>query len=331
MTPPGRWSAWALAEAFQLAHAADFVVATDLLDGTERPVPALASKADVDPGLLGALLELLASRTDLVTRGPDGFRKGPGLGPIEEATIDQYVGAYGPNASSLAEILASPDRGRDLVDRDRHATAFARAPGPGAVLLPDLLTRLELGNVLDLGCGTGELLVTLASGDSDFRGWGVDANPAMVALAEERLRLGGAGDDQVRFYVGDVRDPARCAPTGVLGDVATVVAASLVNEFFHPDAVTAVRWLGDLRQALPGRVLVVADYYGALGHMADPTPRRAVHDWIQLISGQGVPPPDLAGWEAVYVKAGCTLLHAVEDTDAGVFIHFVRLAQSDPS
>lgn len=325
MTPGARWSVAELVEAFHLAYAADFVVATGLLDGTERPAAVLAARAGVDPTLLAALLELLAGRTDLVARGPQGFKEGPGLGPVAAATIDQYVGAYGPNAAALGDVLAAPDRGRDLVDRDRHAMAFTRAPGPAAVLLPDLLARLGLGDVLDLGCGTGELLVTLAAGDPRFRGWGVDANPEMVRTAEERRRRCGVDDARVRFFVGDVREPAGWGPPDVLEGVRTVVAASLVNELFHPDASTAVRWLERWREALPGRVLVVVDYYGALGHTSDPPPARAVHDWIQLLSSQGVPPPDLDGWEAVYRAAGCSLLHAVEDGEAGVFIHFVRL------
>lgn len=324
--PAGRWSAWELAEAFHLAHAADFVVDIDLLDETERSAEELAATAGVDPRLLRGLLELLACRTDLVARGPRGFRKGSGLGVVEEAMLHQYVGAYGANAAALAGILASPGSGREATDRGRHAVAFARVPGPGAALLPDLLTKLDLGSVLDLGCGTGELLTRLAGGDDGFRGWGVDSNPAMLALAEERLRASSAAEGQVRFFVGDVTDLAGAVPADVVAEVATVVAASLLNEFFDPDSATAVRWLRSVSRVLPGRVLVVADYYGALGHVPDPPPRRAIHDWIQLISSQGVPPPDLPGWEAVYVAAGCALLHAVEDTDAGVFIHFVRLA-----
>ena len=327
--PAGRWSAWALAEAFHLAHAADFVLGVDLLDETERSVEDLAATAGVDPRLLRGLLDLLACRTDLVARGPGGFKKGTGLGIVEEAVLHQYVGAYGPNAASLADILASPSSGRGITDRHRHAVAFARVPGPGAALLPDLLTKLEIGRILDLGCGTGELLTSLACSDHAFRGWGVDSNPAMLTLAEERLRESPGAAGQVRFFIGDVTDLASTVPGDVLPEVATVVAASLLNEFFDPDTATAVRWLRSVSRVLPGRLLVVADYYGALGHVSDPPPRRALHDWIQLISSQGVPPPDLAGWEAVYVAADCTLLHAVEDTDAGVFIHFVRLAGSE--
>jgi SAM-dependent methyltransferase len=321
-----RWSAWSLAEAFHLAHAADFVVAIDLLDEEEHTADVLADKAAVDVGLLAPLLELLACRTDLVVRGKRGFKKGHGLRPVEQAVIDQYVGAYGPNAAALPELLAGSCRGRDLVDRDRHAVAFGRAPGPGSALLPGLLGQLGLGRVLDLGCGTGELLVDLAGRDAGFQGWGVDANPAMVRAAKERLRASPTARDQVRFYVGDVTRPELGIPKDVARAASTVVAASLMNELFHPDPTTAVRWLGALVETIPGRLLIVVDYYGVLGHVAEPPPRQALHDWVQLITNQGVPPPDLDAWEAVYRAAGCSLLHAIQDAKAGAFIHLVRLA-----
>jgi SAM-dependent methyltransferase len=325
--PDDGWSAWELAEAFHLAHAVDYLVANDLLDDQERPAVALAETLAVDPDLLAGLLELLARRTGLVVRGPAGFRRGPGLGPVAQAVIDQYVGAYGPNAAALPTILASPQLGRGLVDRARHARAFARAPGPGAAMLPDLLRKLGLGRVLDLGCGTGGLLATMAR-DPEFRGCGVDANPDMIRVAEQRLRAGGVGDRRVRLYVGDATDPATAVPDQVLRETATVVAASVLNEFFHPDPAPAVDLLRKLRQAMPGRILVVADYYGTLGHPAGPGARQILHDWVQLISSQGVPPPDLDGWEEVYRQADCTLVHSIEDGRAGVFIHLVRLGDA---
>lgn len=328
--PTERWSAWELADAFHLAHAADYVVATELLDDDERSADELAARATLEPDLLTHLLELLACRTDLVVRGPAGFRKGPGLGPVEHAVIDQYVGAYGPNAAALPEILSSSRRGRDIVDRARHARAFARNPGPGLALLPGLLGKLGLTEVLDLGCGTGGLLLEMARRDSGFRGCGVDANPAMIRTAQERCRAYGV-EGQVCFQVGDVVDPAEGIPHQVLSETRAVVAASVLNEFFHPDPQPAIRWLRALRAALPGRVLVVLDYYGTLGHVAEPAPRRALHDWIQLISSQGVPPPDLDAWESIYRAAECALVHSIEDSGAGIFIHLVRLAPPELS
>jgi len=319
-----RWSAEELVEAFHIAYAAEYVVASELVDEQEREVGVLAAKAVVDAPVLAGLLDLLARRTDLVVRGARGFRRGPGLGIVEQAVIDQYVGAYGPVAAALPTILASPYLGSTLVDRSRHATAFARAPGPGATLLPRLLRELELDSVLDLGCGTGELLAVMAGGPP-FQGVGVDANPDMIRRAQQRLRAGGVDEEHVRLYVGNICDLSSVVPDDVLKTVKAVVAASVLNEFCQPDAEPLVHLLSQIREALPGRVLVVADYYGALGYPVDRNPLHLLHDWIQLISSQGIPPPDLAAWEVIYRRASCTIVNSIENAERGTFIHLVRL------
>ena len=324
--PAEPWSAWDIAEAFHLAHAADFIVATELLDDCERSASALADEASLDPHLLARLLDLLADRTNLVNRGPVGYRKGEGMGPLDEALIHQYIGTYGPNAMALPKILATPLLGRELVDRERHARAFAKAPGAGQALLPGLLTRLGFDRVLDLGCGTGGLLIEMAQTNPRFQGYGVDVNPAMIRAAQLCRRSCEVASKRVRFRVADVTHPAQGLPEEMLKRVQAVVAASMLNELFYPDAGPAVTWLRMLRGILPARTLVVADYYGVLGHVSKPPPGRALHDWIQLISAQGIPPSDLEAWARVYTDADCTLAHAIEDPRTGVFIHLVRLA-----
>jgi SAM-dependent methyltransferase len=318
--PERRWSAADLAEAFHLAHAANHLVDAGLLGEQEHPVAELAAARGLDPVLLGGMLEFLAARTDLVSRGETGFRAGPGMGPAQRGIIDQYLGAYGPNVAALPDILSGAVNGRSLTDRVRHARAYADASGAGAALLPGLLGKLGLDHVLDLGCGSGQLLAELAGRDPAFHGHGVDANPGMIEVALAR----DLPADRIRFCVGDVTDPRTCVLDDVRADTEVLVASNLLNELFGTSGAAA-GWLRLLGGAFPGRLLVVADYYGVLGHRAEPPPHLALHDWIQLISGQGVPPPDLDGWQSVYRQADCQLLHAIQDSKTSVFIHLVRL------
>jgi hypothetical protein len=115
-------------------------------------------------------------------------------------------------------------------------------------------------------------------------------------------------------------------PNAVLTEVRSVTAASMANELFADGPARAVAWLRHLRGLLPGRTMLIADYYGRLGYWRTPPDRKvALHDYIQIISGQGVPPPDLRAWRGIYRKAGCTLLHALEDPAATNFVHILRL------
>src|SRR5437763_11965438 len=121
---PEIWSAAELAEAFHLACAVNYVVATGLLDDEFRSVEELAGARRLDPVVLGGMLEFLAARTELVDKSKHGFRRGLDLGPGARGLVDQYLGAYGPNATALPDILTGAVDSRSLVDRERHARAF---------------------------------------------------------------------------------------------------------------------------------------------------------------------------------------------------------------
>lgn len=331
---PEQWSMLDLAEGFHLAHAVMALHERGILASLTATATAeeVAAAHGLDPGMLAAVLEYVCARTDLVARTAEGYVATERCTTEALAMLDQYVGAYGPCSANLSALLVRPGPGGApgpvpgaLVDRDKHARAYARLPGPGIKILPELLRRLELGHVLDIGCGPAALLVDLAVRDPVFMGWGVDASPAMCTAARERIASAGVGD-RVTVLEGDARALATALPRAIRDRVQTITAASLANEFFFPDTAPAIAWLRDLRALFPERILVIADYYGRLGQSEQPLPRTAgLHDYVQVISGQGVPPPDLAAWQEIYEAAGCSLAHVIEDPSSTCFIHLLRL------
>lgn len=83
-------------------------------------------------------------------------------------------------------------------DPDRYLQFAAERGRPFA----DLLARVgapDPRTVVDLGCGPGNLTVTLADRWPRARVLGIDSSARMIAAARAR------GDDRLRFEVGDVR------------------------------------------------------------------------------------------------------------------------------
>jgi Methyltransferase domain len=320
-------SGFDLAEGFHLACALLALDRRGILPSLDRPttVAELARRHDVDRDVLQAALELLATRTDLIARSGSKFRRTSRYDGYACFAICQYVGAYGPNAAALDRILCKPPLGRRLVDRKSHAVAFRDIPSLSGVLIADLVMQLGFNDVLDLGCGTGLLLAELAGRVAEFRGWGLDSNPAMCAAARARLKA-TAGASQVTIFCGDGRRPQRVIPPLVTKRVRTLTAASLANELFARGSRAAEQWLVRLKKAFPGQVLLIGDYYGQLGQRRPPRSRMlALHDFVQIISGQGMPPPDLASWKKIYRAAQCSLVHVIEDDEASFFVHLVKL------
>ena len=330
-----RWSALDLAEGLQLGHALSTLHDLGVLAALARPcsVDALAAEFGLDAAMLGATLEFAAARTDLLSRRGQRFRTTPAYAPPARFMLDLYAGAFAGNAVALRSILRRPARAGAAVDRARHARAFLQVSlqvslqaSAGAEAIPAaLLHQLGVRTVLDLGCGPGALLRAMALQDDGFRGWGVDANPAMCRNARVRLREAGVSR-RVRIMHGDGRNPSRTLSDAVRAKIQAIVAGDLANELCANGADAAVVWLDRLQRDFPQRLLLVSDYYGRLGQRGYAAGRETLlHDYVQAISGQGIPPPHRKAWQAIYRAAGVRLIHCIEDTSTTRFLHLLQL------
>jgi SAM-dependent methyltransferase len=321
-------SAFDLVEHFHLAYAACALHSTGVLSQLDRSRSAedVAAANGLDTQLTTAVLQFLAERTELIERSGESYRATEQYDAWARAILDQYIGAYGPNAEALVEILRNPLLARGLVNRDRHAAALESLPGPGAAVLCDVLEQLQLDRVLDLGCGPAGFLVTMAMRNSRFVGWGLDISPAMCDAARSRVAAAGFAD-RLHIYEGDCAAIDNIVPEEIRVHIQALTAASVLNEFFVPDSGKAIEIIQCLRKCFFGKLLVVADYYGNLSQFGrSSSPFWALHDYIQAISGQGVPPADNLAWIPIYEQAGCTLLRAFDGPSGESFVHLVRLA-----
>jgi hypothetical protein len=167
--------------------------------------------------------------------------------------------------------------------------------------------------------------VHLAEEDARFVGWGLELSPAMRRAARLAIRAAGMGK-RIKIIAGDYRDLEGVLPAEVRLSIRTVTASHVVNEMFGSGVSGVMSWLEALRRTLPDRPLLISDYYGRLGSNAVGHRRGTLlHDYVQLISGQGVPPASLVEWREIYARAGCRLAHVIEDRMTTQFIHIVVL------
>ena len=317
-------------EAYHLAHVVKFLHRNGILYELSDPRHPrdIASRHGFDERTLDWVLTYLAERSDLVQRGTDGaFARGLRYRDAAETAhlIDQYLEAYGANVERLDEVVQDPHSAGSLVDRESHARAFARVDT--TALLRDAIRRVGARAVLDIGCGPATALRQLARDDVQLRGWGVDASEAMHALGTRLIREARL-DHRVTLFLGDVRQLRAFVPEEVRDGIDLITASSLLNEMFADGPDAAIGWLTELGALFPGRRVLVADYYGQLGHEIACPPRRGLlHDFVQAISGQGVPPADFHEWAVIYQAAGCTFVDGLAGVDNGFrwYVHLLQL------
>jgi SAM-dependent methyltransferase len=320
-----KWSVFDLVEAYQLSRAVAVLNDLKIFELT-RPFSAkqLAAKHGLDATLLAGVLEYVALRTTLLRRmAREQFAA---TRNNSRFLIDLYTGAYGSTADQLAKILRDPGIAPESVDRVRYARAFESVGSAEQGILPDLIGALDFNYTLDLGCGSGDLLLELARRNASFIGWGIDSNPAMLKIARARMRQAQVGK-RLRFMEADGVRLRETLPESVRSQVRSITCCNFVNEMFAHGERQAIKWFRELRKLFPERPLLNCDYYGRLGRTKSRKLQREtlLHDYAQLISGQGIPPATLADWRAIYSKAGCRLVHAIEDTSTTRFIHIIAL------
>jgi SAM-dependent methyltransferase len=276
------------------------------------------------------MLEYVALRSSLLRRTmSEEFIVSRNSSRAARFLIDLYIGAYGGTSDQLAKVLRDPAAAPASVDRVRYARAFEAVDAAALGLLPDVIRELQFNYTLDLGSGNGDLLLELARRDPSFVGWGIDSNRAMLKIARTRLRGAHVGR-RIKFLEADCRNLRETIPQSVRSEIRCITCCNVANEMFGQGERQGIKWFRELRRLFSGRALLNSDYYGRLGHRESRRARKAerqtlLHDYAQMISGQGVPPPSLAAWHSIYSKAGCSLVHVIEDTSTTRFIHILRL------
>ena len=312
--------------AFEAALVLDALHQTGVLEALRTPATAaeLARRCGVDLGVLEPVLGYAARACTLVERGTDGrFALGDDAAGLAAHMLDQYVGGYGRALAALPALLRGAGAGRTAVDLARHAAAFAAdRPDGGMSEAARMVLGLGVTGVVELGCGGGQTLCALASASPDLRALGIEANPEAAAVAAGRVRTRGLSG-RVRVELGEA---LAVLGRGVPEGVQAVLAASVLNAMWR-EADGAAAFVAGLGRLLPGRLLVVSDYYSHIGQADGGTARTLLHDVVQVASGQGLPPPDREGWAAAYAAAGACLLQVLEAADDGIdrFVHLVRL------
>ena len=107
------------------------------------------------------------------------------------------------------------------------------------------------GNILDLGCGPGNISFQVAKHFPDCHVVGIDGSTEMIRLANER-RIRERLQDRITFITGIIPDT-----TIPQADYSAIVSNSFLHHLHHPD----VLWSTVKQNASPNTKIVIIDLF----------------------------------------------------------------------
>lgn len=285
-------------------------MAVDML--TPRTVSWLAKHHQVDACGLRRILKFLALSTSVIKSQNDTYQLTETSTPLAglRFNLEKFQEAYRLPVRQSLETLGSlpPGLPRPRINAKAMADAFSAVSDTVSRTVVEAVERSHIKCLLDIGCGTGSLLRTLAIRNPQFTGIGVDKNRTVCRRMLTLAREAGVSR-RISAIVGAAPPALRRLRRGERERVDGIYGASFLNEFFGDGRARAAEILKELGGLFPARTAWFVDYYGVLD-----TPNRNVpivnllQDVAQVVSGQGIPPATEEAWADLFRAGNCRVV-----------------------
>lgn len=306
------------ARAFIISALHQTGVFASLRDEGAATVATLAERLKLVPELLDGVMHFLLHADKILAKDSDGrfsftVRGREWLFTDMVVTMSYgAVAAYWPILAYLVPCLRREMLyGRDFVRDGRLLAIGSHTTGRGAYpWVVEKIRNLGVDTVVDLGCGTGDVLKSLCELDSTLSGIGVDI--AEGALAEARERIGAAGlGARVAFHrtnIFDVSELRRVLPERPVAFNAIMA----LHEFLAEGDAAIVKLLVEMKGAFPGSFFLLGEFdtLDDAEYQALPLPERLhflfYQHVIHPLTWQKLAPREV--WERIIEQAGVDLL-----------------------
>lgn len=164
------------------------------------------------------------------------------MSEVPMALLGYYHDAYSPVLRSGASLLSrrasyGADVERDHEALGKHCEVLFRSFGTSVVLR--MLESMGARCLLDLGCGSGGLLIDACARQPELRAIGLDIAPDVIRYGQDRVAAAGLSD-RIRMVVGDAFRPDTWPD--VCAEADAILIAGTLHEHFRcgEDAVIDV-------------------------------------------------------------------------------------------
>jgi 2-ketoarginine methyltransferase len=239
LTTSGQDDLFSLAKGYYTTRALLAIWRLGLLEraaaGEELDAAAIAAEHGVEVGLIQPILDYLIVRGFLERVSPGVYRltaRALAARPYY-GYLSTMVGAYEPVFSRIEDLATGKLRyGRDIVrDHEEMARGLTSLEDRLMNAVPEVVRAHGATKVLDLGCGSAQMLAKICQIDPGIRAVGVDRDPNSLAVARETVERDRLGD-RVTLVQGDATD-VKALPADALAGVDMVTVMFLLHEILR--------------------------------------------------------------------------------------------------
>ncbi|GHG75511.1 hypothetical protein GCM10018980_72950 [Streptomyces capoamus] len=221
----------------------------ELADHDKLDIAEFAERQDLDPSAVEGMFQALAS-VRIVQRSAGMVFPDVNFAEVFRAKAFYHWLSRGSAAlfADMPAVLRNENRTGQFYRRDSSAIAVACRDINANFFDPvfhGVVDKLEFTKIADLGCGSGERIISVLRGNPDTTGLGIDIAEGALSVAEEAVRESGF-DDRISFILDDATAPA---PHAEFADVDLLTSFLMGHDLWPRD--NCVASLRRLRAAFP--------------------------------------------------------------------------------
>jgi 2-ketoarginine methyltransferase len=239
--------------------------------GQDLDLETLAAERNCDASLLRPLFDYLVVRGYFEIVAPDVYRLTPrGVDAVPYyGYLSTMVGAYEPVFARVEDLaLGKLEYGKDVIRSHEEMTRGLTALEDrlmGTVV--DVVASGPHNKVLDLGCGSAQMLAKICALGPHVQAVGVDLSPGSCSVARETVEREHL-DGRLTIVQGNATG-FKSLPADVLHGLDVVTVMFLLHEILRQRGrAGVVELLGDIASVIgPGGRLVIVEVSGTSKHV----------------------------------------------------------------
>ena len=125
---------------------------------------------------------------------------------------------------------------------------------------PKKLAELKVDTVVDLGCGSGDIIIDFCKRQNSFKGVGLDIDPTAIDVAKENVVKSGL-QDRIELITGDMLEPKTYSNKIISkGDKVAFNAIMALHEFLIDGDIAVINVLKKMKEEFPGSYFILGEF-----------------------------------------------------------------------